>query len=118
MCSWCCTSQDYETQDAGAAGELETSKVYRPSHSAKEGQLSLLLHHYLKATPNRIEHYSERIELGLFSRDEMAWAFELAGMAAQYDAEGLMGRGLYVGRHDPVFSSGVAKAGIAGRGAC
>jgi ubiquinone/menaquinone biosynthesis C-methylase UbiE len=51
-------------------GELETSKVYRLSHSAKEGQLSLLLHHYLKVMPNRIEHYSERIELGLFSREK------------------------------------------------
>jgi ubiquinone/menaquinone biosynthesis C-methylase UbiE len=99
-------------------GELETSKVYRLSQSVKEGPLSLLLHHYLKATPNGIEHYSEKIELGLFSRDEMTWAFDFAGMAVQYDAEGLMGRGLYVGRHDPVFSSGVAKAEIAGRGAC
>lgn len=91
-------------------GELETSKVYRLSHSAKEGQLSLLLHHYLKATPNRIEHYHERIELGLFSRDEMTWAFEFAGMSVHYDAEGLMGRGLYVGTYNPEFSSGVAGA--------
>jgi hypothetical protein len=41
----------------------------------------------------------------------MTWAFEFAGMASHYDAEGLMGRGLYVGRHDPEFSSGVARAG-------
>jgi SAM-dependent methyltransferase len=99
-------------------GELETSKVYRLSHSAKKGHLSLLLHHYLKTTPNRIEHYRERIELGLFSRDEMTWAFEFADMAVHYDAEGLMGRGLYVGRHDPFFSSGMAKLEVAGRWAC
>jgi hypothetical protein len=39
--------------------------------------------------------------LELFTRDEMTWAFEFSGMAARYDAEGLMGRGLYVGRHNP-----------------
>ena len=44
------------------------------------GQLSILLHHYLRATPANIEHYSARIELGLFTRDEMAWAFEFGGM--------------------------------------
>ena len=38
------------------------------------------------------------IELGLFTRDEMVWAFEAAEMVAQYHSEGLMGRGLYVGR--------------------
>ena len=72
----------------------------------------------LKATPNSIDHYSERIELGLFSRDEMTWAFEFAGMAVQYDAEGLMGRGLYIGTHNPAFGSDIAKAEIADRGAC
>jgi SAM-dependent methyltransferase len=93
-------------------GELENSKVYRLSQSVKEGPLSLLLHHYLKATRNSIEHYSEKIELGLFSRDEMTWAFDFAGMAVQYDAEGLMGRGLYVGKHDREFSSRVTEAEI------
>ncbi len=46
-----------------------------------------------------IEHYSARIELGLFTRDEMTWAFEFAGMQARYNSEGLMGRGLYIGKH-------------------
>ena len=43
-----------------------------------------------------MEHYTERLELGLFTRDEMTWAFESAGMAVRYDSEGLMGRGLYL----------------------
>jgi ubiquinone/menaquinone biosynthesis C-methylase UbiE len=79
-------------------GELGPSRVYRLSHSTRERQLSVLLHHYLHVSSNGIEHYWERIELGLFSRDEMTWAFQFAGMAAHYDPEGLMGRGLYVGR--------------------
>jgi len=79
-------------------GELESGPVYRFSNSARQGQLSILMHDYLRCTRFGIEHYRERIELGLFTRDEMAWAFGSAGMVAQYDCEGLMGRGLYVGR--------------------
>ena len=29
----------------------------------------------------------------------MTWAHEFAGMETQYDSEGLMGRGLYIGKH-------------------
>jgi ubiquinone/menaquinone biosynthesis C-methylase UbiE len=80
-------------------GEIGADKVYRVSRSIKKGQLSVLLHDYLRATPTGVTHNSERIELGLFTRDEMIWAFEFAGMEARYDSEGLMGRGLYVGKH-------------------
>ena len=80
------------------AGEIGTEKVCRMSHSAREGNLSVVQLHYLRSTPDSIEHYSERLELGLFTRDEMTRAFESAGMVARYDSEGLMGRGLYIGR--------------------
>jgi hypothetical protein len=68
------------------------------STSLKDRQFSVLLHNCLRSTPYGLEHYSERIELGLFTRDEMTWAFEFSGMETRYDSEGLMGRGLYVGR--------------------
>src|ERR1700724_208827 len=80
---------------------IGADKVYRMSVSVKEGQRSVLLYNYLRGTPDGIEHYSERIELGLFTRDEMTWAFEFSGMEVRYDSQGLMGRGLYVGKHDP-----------------
>ena len=80
------------------AGEVRGDKVYRMSSSLQEGQLSVLLHNYLRSTPYGLEHYCERIELGLFTHDEMAWAFESSGMETRYDSEGLMGRGLYLGR--------------------
>jgi len=86
-------------------GEVGADKVYRMSVSVKEGQLSVLLYQYLRGTAGGIEHYSERIELGLFTRDEMTWAFEFAGMDAQHDSEGLMGRGLYVGKHTSIDRS-------------
>ena len=80
------------------AAEIGAAKVCRMSLSGREGDLSILLYHYLRGTPEGVEHYTERLELGLFTRDEMTWAFESAQMAVRYDAEGLMGRGLYLAK--------------------
>jgi SAM-dependent methyltransferase len=80
-------------------GEVSGDKVYRMSVSVKEGHRSVLLHHYMRSSPCSIEHYGDRIELALFTRDEMIWAYEFAGMEARYEPEGLMGRGLYIGMH-------------------
>jgi SAM-dependent methyltransferase len=80
------------------AAEIGADKVCRMSLSGREGDISILLFHYLRGTPNGIEHYSERIELGLLTRDEMTWAFESAGMKVRYEPEGLIGRGLYVAK--------------------
>jgi SAM-dependent methyltransferase len=43
-------------------------------------------------------HAMELHELGLFTVDEMQEAFTAAGLIASYDATGLTGRGLYIGR--------------------
>jgi SAM-dependent methyltransferase len=82
------------------AGEIGGGKVCRMSHSSQQRNLSVLSLHYLRGTPDGIEHYSERLELGLFTRDEMTSAFESAGMSVRYDTEGLMGRGLYIARKE------------------
>jgi SAM-dependent methyltransferase len=78
------------------AGEIGATRVCRMSLSGRDGDISILLYHYLSGTPEGVEHYTERLELGLFTRDEMTWAFESAGMAVRYDSEGLMGRGRYL----------------------
>lgn len=93
-------------------GEISGDKVYRISFTVKEGHRSVLLHDYLRCTPGSIEHYSDRIELALFTRDEMTWAFEFAGMEAQYESEGLMGRGLYIGKHIADVRSGLREIGM------
>jgi SAM-dependent methyltransferase len=80
------------------AGEIGADKVCRMTVSSQEGNLSVMQMHYLRSTAGGIEHYSERLELGLFTRDEMAHAFEAAKMDVRHDSEGLMGRGLYIGR--------------------
>jgi SAM-dependent methyltransferase len=74
-------------------------KIARMNLSGVEGNLSILNFHYLVATPAGIEHFTERHELGLFNPDDHRLAFEAAGLETTYDAEGLTGRGLYLGVH-------------------
>jgi SAM-dependent methyltransferase len=74
--------------------ELNGKKVYRLSMSRREGLRSVLLHHYMRGIPYGIERHDERIELSLFTRDEMTWTYEFGGMDVRYESEGLMGRGL------------------------
>lgn len=80
-------------------GQLPDGLVCRMSHNGREGNLSVLQLHYLRGSVRGIEHFNERMELALFTRDEMTAAFDAAAMEVTYEPEGLMGRGLYVARH-------------------
>jgi SAM-dependent methyltransferase len=53
--------------------------------------------HYLVGTPEGIEHFTERHELGLFTDEQNRAAFAAAGLDVVRDAKGLMGRGVYIG---------------------
>ena len=72
-------------------------KIARFSISKTRGSLSVLDLHHLVATPNRIQHFVERLEMGLFTHDEYLDTFRQAKLETVYDPEGLMGRGLYIG---------------------
>jgi SAM-dependent methyltransferase len=72
-------------------------KIARVNTIEVDGRRSSFEFQYLVGTPAGMEHFTERHELGLFTREEQLAAFREAGLAVEHDEEGLMGRGLYVG---------------------
>ncbi len=72
-------------------------KIARMHISKTRGRLSVMDEHHLVATPKRVEHFVERLELGLFAQGEYLDAFRQARLEVRHDEEGLMGRGLYLG---------------------
>jgi len=61
----------------------------------RDERISTTEMHYVVATPAGVEHFVDHHDLYLFTTDEMRRAFEAAGLAADYDPEGLSGRGLW-----------------------
>jgi ubiquinone/menaquinone biosynthesis C-methylase UbiE len=72
-------------------------KIARMNISQRDGNLSVMDMHHLVTTPAGVEYFIEHHELALFSDDEYRVALEAAGLVVTRD-EGIIGRGLYVGR--------------------
>ena len=62
------------------------------------GKVAILDFHYLVATPEGVEYFTERHELGLFTKDEYLAAFTQAGLEVLYDDEWREGLGMYIGK--------------------
>jgi len=72
-------------------------KFARMNLSEVQGALSIMALHHLVGTPSGIQHFVERLEMGLFTHQEYLDAFTNASLDVTFDSEGLIGRGLYVG---------------------
>jgi SAM-dependent methyltransferase len=72
-------------------------KIARMNVSTQEGRLAIMHFHYLVGTPEGVQYFDERHEAALFTGEEYRAAFAAAGLEVEHDAEGLIGRGLYVG---------------------
>jgi SAM-dependent methyltransferase len=86
----------YTSTDVGERGGL---RVVRRARTEIDGRLSRLLFEYDITQNGHTRHASEVHELGLFTLEEMSAAFEANGLVVEYDPKGLIGRGLYVARH-------------------
>ncbi len=91
------------TPDAWFPGRIHATfvdepqlKIARMNTSGQDGRLSYFVFHYMVGTPEGIETFTERHELGLFTTDEYLAAFRDCGLDVQRDPLWLNGRGLYV----------------------
>ena len=70
--------------------------VVRMNDSRVEGRLSIMNFQYLLGTTGKVEHFTETHSLALYTPDEYRAAFSAAGLIAELDEQGLMGRGLWL----------------------
>lgn len=78
------------------SAEAEGVTVVRMNGHRREGSRAILEMHYLVARPGTVEHLTEEHAISLFSVEQMRASVEAAGLQAEHDPEGLMGRGLWV----------------------
>lgn len=71
-------------------------KVARMYVTRCEGRISIFESDYLVATTERVTHFRERQELGLFTDEEYRHAFAEAGLVVVDASSDLFGYGLYV----------------------
>ena len=77
--------------------DREDLKIVRMNTARVEEGVSILDFHYLIGKEGRVEHLEETHELALFTQEEMREGFAAGGLrVAQYDPQGLTGRGLYL----------------------
>lgn len=72
-------------------------KIARLNETAIENGIYRSNFHYLIGHHGQIHYLRERHELGMFTHEQYLAAFQEAGLEVHYDAQGLMGRGLYIG---------------------
>jgi len=72
-------------------------KVVRMNISAREGNLFIANFHFLVGTPEGIEYFTERHELGMFTDEEYRGALRSARLEVFHDPKGLIGRELFIG---------------------
>jgi hypothetical protein len=78
--------------------ESEGTTVCRVSLTEIIGRISRVQMEYIIGTAGGLRRESEVHELGLFTRAEMESSFLSAGLSAEFDPEGVAGRGLYLAK--------------------
>jgi len=76
--------------------ELKVARIN--GGAVPDGDRLVLDMHYLVGTPGGVEHFIERHDVGMFTREQYLDAVGAAGLDVEWDDEGLFGRGLVLGR--------------------
>ena len=71
--------------------------VVRVSHSVRDGDAVRMEVHYITADSGGARHLTDVHRMSLFTREQYAEAFRLAGCSAEFVTGDLFGRGLFVG---------------------
>jgi ubiquinone/menaquinone biosynthesis C-methylase UbiE len=80
-----------------AFADQSNLKIVRMNVSERKGNLSFFTFHFLVGTPTGVEHFTEYHELALFTHEEYLDSFRANHLEVIHDADGLYGRGLYIG---------------------
>jgi SAM-dependent methyltransferase len=72
-------------------------KVARMSVGRVEDGRAVMDLHHLVATPSGVEHFVERLDMTLFPHEAYARALDAAGLRVEFDPQGPMDRGLFIG---------------------
>jgi SAM-dependent methyltransferase len=73
-------------------------KIARMARSSRRNDVAVMDFHYLVSTPDRVEQFVERHELGLFTDEDYEDAFRGAGLHAEKSAAGLLSRPTWIAR--------------------
>lgn len=94
---WFSPEQWYDGYVSADFVDDEGLKIARMSVSRTDGAIAVMDLHHMVATPKGVETFVVQHRMGLFADFEYRDAFAAAGLLAERDEQGLMGRGLYLG---------------------
>lgn len=95
---WLFPNTYWEGHVAANLAEGENLKVTWMYVQERFGDISRFDIHYLVGKTGGVESFVERHEMGLFTDEQYREAFSSRGLTVEHDADGLFGRGLYLGR--------------------
>jgi len=78
----------------------ETHKIAWMYVTAQQDSIAIVDIHYLVGEGQKIEYFTEREELGLYSCEDFADAFQKAGLVWTFHKNGPFGRGLYIAHRE------------------
>jgi ubiquinone/menaquinone biosynthesis C-methylase UbiE len=94
---WFSPEQWKEGRPSAVFVDKPDMKLARINISERKGNISIINFHFLVATPDNVEHFTELHEIGLFTKEEYLDSFEKTGLKTTHDPQGITGRGLYIG---------------------